>query len=41
MHESHDSSVGIVLGYRLDDPGFESQEKLGIFLFTTMSRTAL
>jgi hypothetical protein len=30
-----------VLGYRLDDWGFESQQGLGILLFTTMSRPAL
>jgi hypothetical protein len=40
--KSHDSSVGIVLGYGLDGVlGFDSQWGLGIFLFTTMSRTAL
>jgi hypothetical protein len=33
---------GIVLGYRLDDWGFESWwQGLGIFLFTTVSRPAL
>jgi hypothetical protein len=30
-----------VLGYALDNCGFESQQGLGIFLFTTMSRLAL
>jgi hypothetical protein len=29
------------LGYRLDDWGFESQQELGIFLFTIVSRPAL
>jgi hypothetical protein len=32
---------GIALGYGLDDRGFESQQGLGIFLFTTASRLAL
>jgi hypothetical protein len=32
---------GIALGYGLDDQGFESQEGLGIILFTTVSRLAL
>jgi hypothetical protein len=31
----------IALGYGLDDQGFESQQLLGIFLFTTASRPAL
>jgi len=31
----------LVLGYRLDDLGFESLQGLGIFLFTTMSILAL
>jgi hypothetical protein len=35
MYLSRDSSVGIALGYGLDD------QALGIFLFTTASRTAL
>jgi hypothetical protein len=26
---------GIALDYRLDDRGFKSQQRLGIFLFTT------
>jgi hypothetical protein len=30
-----------VLVYGLDDRGFESQQELGIFLFTTASRPAL
>jgi len=30
-----------VLGYGLDDRGFESRQRLGIFLFTTASRTVL
>jgi hypothetical protein len=32
---------GISLGYGLDDRGFEARQGLGIFLFTTASRTAL
>jgi hypothetical protein len=41
--KSRDSSVGIALGYGLDDHvlGFDSRRGLGIFLFTTASRTAL
>jgi hypothetical protein len=38
------SSVGITLGYGLDDRGylgFDSRWGLGIFLFVTLSRTAL
>jgi hypothetical protein len=40
---SRDSSVGIALGYGLDDRvlGFDSRQGLGIFLFITTSRTAL
>jgi hypothetical protein len=38
---SRDSSVGIATGYGLDDRGFESQQRLRIFLFTTVSRPAL
>jgi hypothetical protein len=43
ISESRDSSVGIALGYGLDDGvlGFDSRRGLGIFLFTTASRTAL
>jgi hypothetical protein len=40
-HESCDSSVGIVLGYGLDDSGFDSWRGLGIFFFATMSGMAL
>jgi hypothetical protein len=36
-----DSSVGIALGYGLDDRGFESRQELGNVLFTTASRPAL
>jgi hypothetical protein len=38
-----DSSVGIALGYGLDNRGsrFDSRWGLGIFLFPTASRTAL
>jgi hypothetical protein len=32
---------GIALGYGLDDQGFESRQRPGIFLFTTASRPAL
>jgi hypothetical protein len=41
--QSRDSSVGIALGYGLDDrvQGFDSRRGLGIFLFTTVFRTAL
>jgi hypothetical protein len=40
--KSRDSSVGIALGYGLDDRGsFDSRRELGIFLFTTASRMAL
>jgi hypothetical protein len=35
------SSVGIALGYGLDDWGFESRQGLGIFLLATASRQAL
>jgi hypothetical protein len=38
---SWDSSVVIALGYRLDDRGFDSLQRLRIFLFTTTSRPAL
>jgi hypothetical protein len=31
----------IALGYRLDDQGFNSRQRLEIFLITTASRTAL
>jgi hypothetical protein len=41
--QSRDSSVGIALGYGLDDRGlgFGCRRGLGKFLFTTASRTAL
>jgi hypothetical protein len=42
--KSRDSSVGIALSYRLDDRGSRVRFPgggLGIFLFTTASRTAL
>jgi hypothetical protein len=32
---------GIALGYGLDDRGFDSQQGLGIFLFTAVSWLAL
>jgi hypothetical protein len=35
------SSVGIALGYGLDDRWFESRQVLRIFLFITVSRPAL
>jgi hypothetical protein len=38
---SHDSSVGIALGYGLDDPEFESRQGLGIFFFATTTRLVL
>jgi hypothetical protein len=40
---SCDSSVGIALGYGMDDRGFRVRFPMGagIFLFTTASRTAL
>jgi hypothetical protein len=41
-YETRDSSVGIALGYGLNGVlGFDSRQGLGIFLFTTASRTAL
>jgi hypothetical protein len=41
--KSRDSLVGIALGYGLDDRvlGFDHRLELGIFLFATVSRTAL
>jgi hypothetical protein len=39
--KSRDSSVGIALGYGLDDRGFEFRQGLGIFFFTTISRPIL
>jgi hypothetical protein len=41
--QSRDSSVGIALGYgwTIGVLGFDSRRGLGIFLFTTASRTAL
>jgi hypothetical protein len=41
--KSRDSSVGVALGYgcMIGVLGFDSQRGLGIFLFTTASRTAL
>jgi hypothetical protein len=43
IRKSHDSSVGIALGYGLNDRGSRVRfpAGLGIFLFTTASRTAL
>jgi hypothetical protein len=43
QRQSRDSSVGIALGYRLDDRGSRVRfpAGLGIFLFITASRTAL
>jgi hypothetical protein len=38
---SRGSSVGIALGYGLDDRGFDSRRELGIFRFITTSRQAL
>jgi hypothetical protein len=34
-------SIGIALGYELNDRGFESRQRLGIFLFNTASRPVL
>jgi hypothetical protein len=39
--KSRDSSAGIALGYGLDDRGSRVRFLVGIFLFTTASRTAL
>jgi hypothetical protein len=41
--KNRDNSVGIALGYRLDDRvlGFDSWLGLGIFLFTTASGSIL
>jgi hypothetical protein len=43
LRKSRDSSVSIALGYGLDDRGsrVRFRRRLGIFLFTTVSRTAL
>jgi hypothetical protein len=43
FRKSHDSSVGIALGYKLDDRGSRFRFPAGTenFLFTTVSRTAL
>jgi hypothetical protein len=44
MCKSRDSSVGITLGYKgltIGVLGFDSRRELGIFLFTTVSKTAL
>jgi hypothetical protein len=38
---SRDSSVGIATRLRAERLGFDSRQRLGIFLFTTASRTAL
>jgi hypothetical protein len=38
---SRDSSVGIALGCGLDDRRFESQQWVGIYVFTTASRSTL
>jgi hypothetical protein len=37
----HTKFSGIALGYRLDNPGFEFRQGLGIFHFITVSRPAL
>jgi hypothetical protein len=39
--KNHDSSVGIATGWTIGVLGFDSRRGLGIFLFTTVSRTAL
>jgi len=43
MNKSRNSSVSIALGYGLNDQGsmVQSWQRQGIFLFTTVSRTAL
>jgi hypothetical protein len=43
LYKNRDSSVGIALGYGLDDQGTRVRfpAGLGTFLFTTVSRTAL
>jgi hypothetical protein len=41
LSNSRDSSVGIALGYKLDDRGSIPGGELGIFLCTTASRTTL
>jgi hypothetical protein len=46
IHQSRSSSVGISVGYGLDDRGssvlgFDSRRGMGIFLFTTGSRTVV
>jgi hypothetical protein len=41
LNTVNDRPVGIALGYGLDDRGFESWQGLGIFLFTTASKTAI
>jgi hypothetical protein len=44
LYKSRDSSVGIALGYELDNRGSRVRfpgGRLGIFLFTTASRTVL
>jgi hypothetical protein len=41
IYNSHDSSVGIALGWMMGVLGFDSWQGLGIFPFTTASRTAL
>jgi len=38
---SRDSSSGIALGYGLDGRRFQSRQRLGKFLFTTLSRPTL
>jgi hypothetical protein len=40
-NKSRDSSVGIALGYGVDDRGSRVRFPAGIFLFTTVVRTAL
>jgi hypothetical protein len=43
INKSRDNSVGIALGYGLEIGvlGFDSRRGLGIFLFSTVSRTTL
>jgi hypothetical protein len=39
FYETRDSSVGIALGYGLDDRGFEYRWGLGVFPFIAASQT--
>jgi hypothetical protein len=41
LQKSHDDSLVVALGYGLEVLGFDFRRGLGIFFFTTASRTAL